>query len=199
MTSHGQCPRGGGLACECRSGGVCQFFVGWMTSRRQCPRRGGCLWMFFHSPPFRKSCIRACCGRDNYSPAEQTAKCTSAMGEWPLPNQLSMRMCGRDDPSPRKSALSLRLAARASIDRTDLTGSGNPPLVATKWRCRPPSGGGLRMLTVRNSSAISGGFRQLRKYDSDVIYRNLCVCDAARMNTGVNRQADRVARRQTNP
>ena len=36
--------------------------------------------------------------------------------------------------------------------------------------------------SVRNSSGISGGFRQLWKYDSDVIYRNLRVCDAARMN-----------------
>ena len=48
MTSHGQCPRGGG-ACECQSGGVCQFFVGWMTSRRQCPRGGACECSF--TPP----------------------------------------------------------------------------------------------------------------------------------------------------
>ena len=51
---------GGGVhggACECRSGGVCQFFVWWMTSRRQCPTGGACECSF--TPPFRKSCIRA--------------------------------------------------------------------------------------------------------------------------------------------
>ena len=38
MTSHRQCPRGGG-ACECqRVGGVFQILGGWMTSRGQCPR-----------------------------------------------------------------------------------------------------------------------------------------------------------------
>ena len=44
MTSHGQCPRGGGgCACECpRGGGVFQFFRGRMTSRGQCPRGGAC-------------------------------------------------------------------------------------------------------------------------------------------------------------
>ena len=57
-------------------------------------------------------------------------------------------------------------------------------------------GGSQAMLSFGTPRAFS---RQLRKYDSDVIYRNLCVCDAARMNTEVNRQADRVARRQTNP
>ena len=42
MTSHGQCPRGGGGACECsRVGGVFQFFGGRMTSRGQRPR--GCV------------------------------------------------------------------------------------------------------------------------------------------------------------
>ena len=47
---------------------------------------------------------------------------------------------------------------------------------------------------------ISGGFHQLRKYDSDVMHRNLGVCDAAQMNTGVNRQAEgRHSARQTNP
>ena len=35
--------QGGEGACECPSGGVCQFFVRWMTSRRQCPFYGG--WM----------------------------------------------------------------------------------------------------------------------------------------------------------
>ena len=37
MTSHGQCPRGGG-ACECPRVG--EFFK-LMTSRGQCPRGGG--------------------------------------------------------------------------------------------------------------------------------------------------------------
>ena len=45
MTSRGQCPRGGGGACECPrgGGGVFQFSGGRMTSRRQCPRGGGVL------------------------------------------------------------------------------------------------------------------------------------------------------------
>ena len=37
MTSHGQCPRGGG-ACECPRVGA---FFKLMTSRGQCPRGGG--------------------------------------------------------------------------------------------------------------------------------------------------------------
>ena len=43
MTSHGQCPRGGGVLVNVcpRGGGVFQFFRGWMTSRGQCPRGGG--------------------------------------------------------------------------------------------------------------------------------------------------------------
>ena len=43
---------------------------------------------------------------------------------------------------------------------------------------------------IRNSSGISGGFRQLRKCDSDVMPTFVGICDAARMNTGVNRQAE---------
>ena len=52
MTSHGQCPRGV-CACECRSGGVCQFFVGWMMSRRQMSEGGGgaCECSFTPPPP----------------------------------------------------------------------------------------------------------------------------------------------------
>ena len=38
MTSHGQCPRGGGGACECPRVGA---FFKLMTSRGQCPRGGG--------------------------------------------------------------------------------------------------------------------------------------------------------------
>ena len=45
--------KGGGGACECRSGGVCLFFVGWMTSRRQCPRGGGVLVNVL-SPPLQE-------------------------------------------------------------------------------------------------------------------------------------------------
>ena len=41
MTSHGQCPRGGGCLWMSKSGGVFQFFGGRMTSRGQCPRGGG--------------------------------------------------------------------------------------------------------------------------------------------------------------
>ena len=49
MTSHGQCPRGGGGACECpRVGGVFQFFGGWMTSRGQCP--GVCVLVNVFTP-----------------------------------------------------------------------------------------------------------------------------------------------------
>ena len=43
MTSHGQCPRGGG-ACECPRVGA---FFKLMTSRGQCPR-GGCAWCSTH-------------------------------------------------------------------------------------------------------------------------------------------------------
>ena len=44
MTSHGQCPRGGG-ACECPRVGA---FFKLMTSRGQCPRGGGCAWCSTH-------------------------------------------------------------------------------------------------------------------------------------------------------
>ena len=47
MTSHGQCPRGGG-ACECPRVGA---FFKLMTSRGQCPRGGGRL--VFHPSKFR--------------------------------------------------------------------------------------------------------------------------------------------------
>ena len=56
----------------------------------------------------------------------------------------------------------------------------------------PPSrfeGGGLEC-PIRHTSGISGGFRQLRKYDSAVMANFGTFCDAARMNTGVNRQAE---------
>ena len=43
MTSHRQCPRGGG-ACECpRVGVFFKILGGWMTSRGQCSRGGGVL------------------------------------------------------------------------------------------------------------------------------------------------------------
>ena len=46
MTSHGQCPRGGGGACECPRVGA---FFKLMTSRGQCPRGGGgCAWCSTH-------------------------------------------------------------------------------------------------------------------------------------------------------
>ena len=62
MTSHGQCPRGGG-ACECpREGGVFQFFGGRMTSRGQCPRGGACecprVGAFFKLMTSRGQCPR---------------------------------------------------------------------------------------------------------------------------------------------
>ena len=41
-----------------KSGGVFQFSGGRMTSRGQCPR--GCVLVNVLTPPFRKSCIRAC-------------------------------------------------------------------------------------------------------------------------------------------
>ena len=44
MTSHRQCPRGGGCLWMSKSRGVFQISGGWMTSRGQCPR-GGCLWL----------------------------------------------------------------------------------------------------------------------------------------------------------
>ena len=55
-------------------------------------------------------------------------------------------------------------------------------------------------VAIRNSSGIFGGFRQLRKVISEVMPSLLGICDAARMNTGVNRQAEgRHNARQTNP
>ena len=65
MMSRGQCPRGGGGACECprvKSAGVFQFSGGRMTSRGQCPGGGGgaCECLHHHPHPFRKSCIRTC-------------------------------------------------------------------------------------------------------------------------------------------
>ena len=41
MTSHRQCPRGGGCLWMSKSRGVFQILGGWMTSRGQCPRGGG--------------------------------------------------------------------------------------------------------------------------------------------------------------
>ena len=41
MTSHGQCPRGGGVLVNVQEWGA---FFKLMTSRGECPR-GGCLWM----------------------------------------------------------------------------------------------------------------------------------------------------------
>ena len=46
-------------ACECRSGGVCQFFVGWMTSRRQCPRGVGVLVNVLSPPPLSGNPVSA--------------------------------------------------------------------------------------------------------------------------------------------
>ena len=48
MTSHGQCPRGGG-ACECPRVGA---FFKLMTLRGQCPRGGG-VRLVFHPSKFR--------------------------------------------------------------------------------------------------------------------------------------------------
>ena len=41
MTSHRQCPRGGGCLWMSKSRGVFQILGVWMTSRGQCPRGGG--------------------------------------------------------------------------------------------------------------------------------------------------------------
>ena len=46
MTSRGQCPRGGGCACECPRVGA---FFKLMTSRGQCPR--GCCECLHPAPP----------------------------------------------------------------------------------------------------------------------------------------------------
>ena len=51
MTSHGQCPRGGGVLVNVQEGGVFQFFGGRMTSRGQCPRGG--VRLVFHLSKFR--------------------------------------------------------------------------------------------------------------------------------------------------
>ena len=56
MTSRGQCPRGGGGACECpRVGAVFQFFGGRMTSRGQCPRGWVLVNVQDGPPPFFKN------------------------------------------------------------------------------------------------------------------------------------------------
>ena len=80
---------------------------------------------------------------------------------------------------------------------------------STLWKktVRPPQpNSGLRGMAwgcqdyIWNSSGISDGFRQLQKFISEVMPRKLGICDAARMNTGVNRQAEgRPSARQTNP
>ena len=90
MTSHRQCPRGGGGADNVQGGGGClwmsqsrgvfQFSGGRMTSRRQCPRGGwvggGACGM--SSPPFRKSCIRACYLWKNFGQINPSAPLTKA-------------------------------------------------------------------------------------------------------------------------
>ena len=45
MTSHRQCPRGGGCLWMSKSRGVFQILGGWMTSRGQCPRGGACGYL----------------------------------------------------------------------------------------------------------------------------------------------------------
>ena len=54
MTSHRQCPMGGGCLWMSKSGGVFQFFGRRMTSRGQCPRGGACecprVGFFFNFP-----------------------------------------------------------------------------------------------------------------------------------------------------
>ena len=60
MTSHGQCPGGGGMSK--RGGGVFQFFGGRMTSRGQCPRGCACecprVGAFFKLMTSRGQCPR---------------------------------------------------------------------------------------------------------------------------------------------
>ena len=62
MTSHGQCPRGGGCLGMSKSGCVFQFFGGRMTSRVDHADnvQGGGGASPPPPPPFMKSCIRAC-------------------------------------------------------------------------------------------------------------------------------------------
>ena len=62
MTSHGQCPRGGGVLVNVQEGGVFQFFGGRMTTRGQCPRGGACecprVGAFFKLMTSRGQCPR---------------------------------------------------------------------------------------------------------------------------------------------
>ena len=100
MTSHGQCPRGGG-ACECprvgaffklmtgtramsKGGGACECprvgaFFKLMTSRGQCPRGGGAPGVppiQVQTPPHLAGWLRACCSTGQESPTPIKATVT---------------------------------------------------------------------------------------------------------------------------